>query len=167
MHMVRSDDMAGQLPTGETERWSAYPSWRQFTWLYFLSLMSGLRGGLILRLGVSGGEGWVAGAAILLVCAAILRHWAQYRLTLQRVIVRNGYTGRVIQAMAISDIRGITIMQGPLAQFMGIGTLVLQSMSGDRLLLLRGISDPEVIKTRIEALMPKGHSVLTQQAALL
>lgn len=165
--MVKSDDMAGQLQAGETERWSAYPSWGQFAWLYFLSLMSGLRGWLILWLEVSGGELWVAGAAILLVCAAILRHWAQYRLTSQRVIMRNGYTGREIQAMAISDIREVTIAQGPLAQFMGIGTLVLHNMSGERLLSLRGISDPEVIKTRIEALMPKGHSVLTQQVASL
>ena len=165
--MVRSDDMAGQLPAGETVRWSAYPSWRQFTWLYFLSLMSGLRGWLFLWFGVSGGEVWVVGAATLLVCAAILRHWAQYSLTSQRVIMRNGYTGREIHAMAISDIREVTITQGPLAQFMGIGTLVLQSMSGDRLLSLRGINDPEVIKIRIEALMPRGHSVLTQQARSL
>lgn len=165
--MVRSDDMAGQLQAGETERWSAYPSWSQFTWLYFLSLMSGFRGWLFLRFGVSGGEAWVAGAVILLVLAAILRYWAQYRLTSHRVIVRNWYTDREIHAMAISDIREVTITQGPLAQFMGIGTLVLHSMSGDRLLSLRGISDPEVIKTRIEALMPKGHSVLTQQATSL
>jgi len=165
--MVRSDEVAGQLLAGETVRWSAYPSWKQFMWLYFLSLMSGLRGGFYLWFGVTGGEVWVAGAAILLVCAAILRHWAQYRLTSQRVIMRNGYTGREIQAMAISDIREVTITQGPLAQFMGIGTLVLHSMSGDRLLLLRGISDPEVIKTRVEALMPRGNSVLTQQAASL
>jgi hypothetical protein len=129
--------------------------------------MSGLRGWLILRLGVSGGELWVAVAAILLVCAAILRHWAQYSLTSHRVIVRNWYTGREIHAMAISDIREVTIAQGLLAQFMGIGIFVLHSMSGERLLSLSGISDPEVIKTRIEALLPKGNSVLTQQAASL
>jgi membrane protein YdbS with pleckstrin-like domain len=130
-------------------------------WLYFLSLMSGLRGGLYLWVGVMGWEVWVAGAVILLACAATLRHWAQYRLTSQRVIMRNGYTGREIQAMAISDIREVTITQGPLAQLMGIGTLVLHSMSTDRLLSLRGISDPEVLKTRIAALRPKGNSVLT------
>ena len=152
--MVKSDDMAGQLLAGETVRWSAYPSWCQFTWLYFLSLMADLRGWLVLRFGVSGGEVWVAGAAILLVCVAILRYWAHYSLPSHRVIVRNGYTGREIHAMAFSDIREVTIAQGPLAQFMGIGTLVLHSMSGDRLLSLRGISDSGVIKTRIEALMP-------------
>jgi membrane protein YdbS with pleckstrin-like domain len=167
MHMVRSDDMAEQPPAGETDRWSAYPSWRQFTWLYFFSLMAGLRGWIFLRFGVIGGEVWLAGAAVLLVCAAILRHWAQYRLTSQRVIVRNGYTGREIQAMAISDIHEVTIAQGPIAQFMGIGTLVLHSMSGDRILSLRGISDPEVLKTRIEALMPKGNLVQSQQAVSL
>ena len=165
--MVRSDDMAEPLQAGEIVRWSAYPSWRQFAWLYFLSLMAGLRGWIFLRFGVSGGEVWLAGAAILLVCAAILRHWARYSLTSQRVIVRNGYTGREIQVMAINDIREVTLTEGPLAQFMGIGTLVIHSMRGDRLLSLRGISDPEVIKTRIEALMPKGHSVLTHQAVSL
>ena len=153
--MVRSDDMAGQLSTGETERWSAYPSWGQFTWLYFFSLMAGLRGWIFLRFEVIGGEVWLAGAAILLVCVAILRHWARYYLTSQRVIVRNGYTGKEIQAMPISDIGEVTITQGPLAHFMGIGTLVLRSTSGDRILSLRGISDPEVLKTRIEALMPR------------
>ena len=152
--MDKSDEMAGQPVAGETVRWTAYPSWRQFTWLYFLSLMVGLRGWLVLRFGVSGGEVWVVGAAILLVCAAILRYWARYSLTSHRVVVRNGYTGREIQAIAISEIREVTIAQGPLARFMGIGTLVLHNMSGERFLSLRGISDPEVIKTRIEALMP-------------
>jgi uncharacterized membrane protein YdbT with pleckstrin-like domain len=165
--MVRSEDMARQLLAGEIQRWSAYPSWRQFMWLYFLSLMSALRGWLSLRYGVSGGEVWIGGAAVLLVCVAILRYWAQYSLTSHRVIVRNGYTGRKIHAVAISDIREVTITQGFIAQFMGIGTLVFHSTSGDQLLSLRGISDPEVLKTRIEALLPNGHSVRTHQAASL
>jgi uncharacterized membrane protein YdbT with pleckstrin-like domain len=165
--MVSSDDMAGQLLAGETERWSAYPSWSQFTWLYFLSLLSGFRGWIFLLFGVSGGEMWLVGAAIFWVWAALLRRWAQYRLTSHRVIVRNGYTGREIQAMAIRDIREITITQGLLAQLLGIGTLVLHSMSGDRLLSLRGVSEPEVLKARIEALMPKGHSALTHRVASL
>ena len=165
--MVRSEDMAKQLLAGETERWSAYPSWKQFTWLYFLSLMSGLRGGLLLWFEMSGGEMWIGGAAVLLVCVAILRYWAQYSLTSHRVIVRNGYTGRKIHAVAISDIREVTITQGFIAQFMGIGTLVFHSTSGDQLLSLRGISDPEILKTRIEALLPNGYSVRTHQAASL
>lgn len=165
--MVGSDDMAGQLLAGETERWRSYPSWSQFTWLYFLSLLAGLRGWLFLRFGVSGGEMWLVGSGILLIVAAILRYWAQYRVTSQRVIVRNWYTGREIHTMAIRDIREITITEGLLAQLLGIGTLVLHPISGDRLLPLSGVRDPEVLKTRIEALMPKGHSALIQRAASL
>ncbi|MCX5723216.1 MAG: PH domain-containing protein [Nitrospirae bacterium] len=159
--MVTSDETAGPLMAGETERWRAYPAWSQFTWLYFLSLITGLRGWIFLQFGVVGGEVWLAGAAILLVVAAVLRHWAQYRLTSQRVIVKNWYTGREIHTMAISDIREVAIMQGPLAQFLGIGTVVLHAVSGDRLLSLRGVSEPEVLKTRIEALLPRGHSALS------
>jgi hypothetical protein len=159
--------MAGQPPTGETEKWSAYPSWKQFTWLYFLSLVSGLRGGLLLWFEVSGGEVWIGGAAILLVCVVILRYWAQYSLTSHRIIVSNGYTGRKIHAMAISDIREVTVTQGFIGQFMSVGTLVFHSTSEDHVLSLRGINDPEVIKTRIEALMPTGNSLQTQHATSL
>lgn len=66
--MVRSDDMADSWSAGETVRWSAYPSWRQFTWLYFLSLMAGLRGWLFLRFEVAGGEMWAGCIASIGYC---------------------------------------------------------------------------------------------------
>jgi len=69
--------------------------------------------------------------------------------------------------MTISKIGEVTITQDSIAQFMGIGTLVFHSTSGDQLLSLRGISDPEILKTRIEALLPNGYSVRTHQAASL
>ena len=67
--------------------------------------------------------------------------------------MRNGYRGRAIHAMTISKIGEVTITQDSIAQFMGIGILVIHSGSGDRFLSLRGISDLEVITTRIEAVM--------------
>lgn len=136
----------------EVLRWEAYPSWAQFTWLYFFSLMAGLRGGLFLWLGASGGKAWLGGAAILLVCAAFLRRWAKYLLTSCRIIVQNGYTGCEIQAVPINDIREVTIKQGPLARVMGIGTVVIRSAEGDREVALQGIRDPEVLQRRIQAL---------------
>lgn len=136
----------------EVVRWEAYPSWAQFTWLYFFSLMAGLRGGFFLWLGVGGGKAWLGGAAVLLVCAAFLRRWARYILTSCRIIVKNGYTGREIQAIPINDIREVTITQGPLARIMGIGSVVIQSAGGDRLVVLHGIKDPEVLQRRIQAL---------------
>jgi membrane protein YdbS with pleckstrin-like domain len=142
--------------TDVTLRWIAYPSWAQFTWLYLFSLLAGVRGLRLLLLGQSGGLAWLGGAVALLVCVALLRRWAQYVLTSHRIIVRNGYTGREIDALALGDISDMSIKQGPIARFFKIGTIVIQSPRGERVLWLRGVTEPEHIKTRIEALRPKG-----------
>jgi len=136
----------------ERVRWRAYPSWAHFSWLYCVGLMAGVRGLLALRSGMSGWVVWLGGATALLVCAAVLRRWARYSFTSNRVIVSNGYTGREIQALPFDDLSEVTVMQGPIAQFFGIGTVVLQSVSRDRMIFLRGVRHPEVIKTRLEAL---------------
>jgi membrane protein YdbS with pleckstrin-like domain len=120
--------------------------------------MAGVRGLLALRSGTSGWALWLGGAAALLVCVAVLRRWAQYSFTSNRIIVRNGYTGRDIQVLPFDDLAEVTVMQGPIAQFFGIGTVVLQSAGRDRMISLRGVRDPNVIKARLEALRPyEGH----------
>ena len=68
------------------------------------------------------------------------------------MIVKNGYTGRDIQALVLDDIADVTITQGAIAEFFDIGTVMIKSVSGDRVLSLRGVREPEVIKTRIDAL---------------
>lgn len=146
--------MTEPVPADETVRWCAYPSWAHFSWLYLFSMVTGLRGLLLLRLGLSGWEEWMAGAVALLLCVVALRRWAQYVLTSRRVVVKNGYTGRDIQAVALGDITEITVQQGPVAQFFDIGTLVIRSSSGDRVVVLHGVRDPEVLKARIDALKP-------------
>ena len=148
--MATNSDETGR----ETVRWSAYPSWAHFTWLYAFSLLAGARGLLLLRLDVSGWEAWVGGAAMLLGCVAVMRRWAQYILTSRRIIVRNGYTGREIQAAALDTLSDLAVEQGPIARFFEIGTIVIRSLSGDQVISLRGVRDPEAIKTRIEALRP-------------
>jgi len=132
--------------------WEAFPSWVQFSWLYCMSALAALRGGLFYRFGVGGWEMWVLGAVILLVCAGIVRHWAHYGLTREQVLVRNGYTGRVIQSIPLSSIREVTMRQGLVAQYFGIAVLVIHSRTPDRTLSLRGLCDPEQVKSRIEAL---------------
>ncbi len=146
--------MTGPSKSNETAIWTAYPSWGQFAWLYFISLLAGFRGLLYLLFDVAGWEGWVSGAAALLVCAALLRRWARYSLTSSRVVVSNGYTGREIQAVALDAIEEITVRQGPVARLLGIGTIVIRSLRGERILRLRGIKDPESIKGRIQGMRP-------------
>jgi membrane protein YdbS with pleckstrin-like domain len=132
--------------------WEAFPSWAHFTWLYLLSGVSALRGALLFRFGVGGWEMWIIGAAMLLVCAAILRHWAHYDLTRNHIAVRNYYTGREIETIPLSDLGDVEVHQGVVANFFGIGSVLVHARSGDRLLALRGVSDPEEIKIRIKAL---------------
>jgi membrane protein YdbS with pleckstrin-like domain len=152
--------------TDEAVRWMAYPSWAQFTWLYLFSMIAGVRGLLLVLLGQGGGVAWLGGAIALLVCVAMLRRWAQYVLTSRRIIVRNGFTGREIDALALDDISGIGVKQGPIARFFNIGTIVIQSARNDRVIWLRGVTEPESIKTRIEALRSNGNARLTKNGSL-
>lgn len=134
--------------------WQGYPAWSKFAWLYLVSFVAGSRGLRILWQGATGWEGWLAGALALLVCAAGLRQWAQYLIISNRVVMRNGYTGRDIQTITLDDIAEIILSQGPIARYLNIGTLVIHSKSGSSPLLLQGVSDPEIIKTRLEACRP-------------
>ena len=64
------------------------------------------------------------------VCAACLRQWAQYLIFSNRVVMRNGYTGRDIQTVTHEVIAEINLSQVPIARFLNIGTLVVHCKSG-------------------------------------
>jgi membrane protein YdbS with pleckstrin-like domain len=131
--------------------WKTFPSWAQFTWLYLLGAVSALRGALFFKYDVEGWEMWLVGPGLLLLCAVLLRRWAHYELHRDRIIVRNGYTGREIHSVPLSDVRAVTVHQGIVADFFGIGTLTISSSSTDRLVSLRGVRDPEEVKVRMLA----------------
>ena len=143
--------VADKARTDQQIVWNAFPSWAQFSWLYLLSAFSALRGAMFFRYGIEGWEMWMIGTGILLVCAVILRRWAHYELTRERIIIRNGYTGREISSVPLAEVRAVAVQQGLVADFFGIGTLTISSFSTDRLVSLRGIRDPEEVKIRIEA----------------
>jgi membrane protein YdbS with pleckstrin-like domain len=149
---------------GESESilWEAYPSWGQFSWLYFLSLWTASRGMIFLYAEVPGWEIWIVGAVLLLGVAVGLRHWAKYLITSRQVIIRNGYSGKTIRYASHEMIHAIEVMQGPLAKFLGIGTVVIQCDDANRTLRLRGIKDPEIVGTKLRALLPASSPVFTQ-----
>lgn len=132
--------------------WEAFPSWAHFSWLYLLSVASALRGALFFKFGAGGWEMWMLGAGFLLACAALLRHWARYELAGDQVTVRNGYTGRDIQSIPLNEVGDVDIVQGVIADFFGIGTVLVHARSSDRLLSLRGVNAPDEVKVRIKAL---------------
>ncbi len=145
--------------------WEAFPSWAQFSWLYLLSAVCALRAGLFYRYGVEGWEMWLWGAGMLIVFAVLLRRWARYCLTEERIALRNGYTGREIQSLPLSDVSDVTIRQGLVAGFFGIGTLVIQPRTTDRVLTLRGVSDPDEVKGRIEASARRRNQTASRSSA--
>ena len=67
--------------------------------------------------------------------------------------VRNGYTSGEMQSIRLYDVARVTVEQGRIAEFFGIGTVLVQERSSERVLSLRGVRDPEEVKTRIEALV--------------
>ena len=85
---------------------------------------------------------------------AAVRLWAEYVLTTERVVLRSGYTGREIQSISLENVGEVSIKQGPIAEFFGIGTVVVRSQNGEKTVSLRGVRNPEIVKSRIEALKP-------------
>ena len=147
----------------EVVLWSSYPSWRQFSWLYLMAALIALRALLFWRFGFPGWSAWMAGALVLLGTAALLRRWARYELTRRRLVVRNGYTGRGIAAVALADVDDVLLRQGPIASLLGIGTVVVTS-GGKHVLRFRGLSDPETVRQQIQQAV-SARSVSTQAAA--
>ena len=135
--------------------WEGSAAWSQFIWLYLIVGIMMLRVTLLVRSSLSAWSGWLVGAVTLLGTAAALRRWGRYVVTSRRVVLRNGWTGRDIQSIACREIREISIKQGPLANLMGIGTVVIQSRQDDVMIQFRGVFDPEDVTQRIQAALAR------------
>ena len=142
--------MITKAETKEPVLWQTYVSWNQFAWLYLVSLLTALRGALLWQAAIPGAELWVIGAIALAVVALALRYWVRYAATSQRVLIKNAFTGREIQAMAIENISATTIEQGLIARLLGIGTIVFTSTRGDEVMQFRGVRDPESTLQQIQ-----------------
>ena len=141
--------------------WEGYPSWGQFSWLYFLSLWTASRGIIFFYAGAFGWRIWILGAGLLLGVAVALRYWAKYLLTSQQVIIRNGYSGKTIRSASYDRIHAVEVMQGPLAKFLGIGTVVIQCHDSNTTLRFRGVKNPEIVETKLRALLTAPSPVFT------
>jgi hypothetical protein len=147
--MIESDEAK------EPVLWQAYVSWNQFAWLYVVSLIAVLRGALLWQAAIPGSGPWMIGALALMTVALALRYWVRYVATAQRVLIKNAFTGREIQAMAIENISETTIKQGLLEQLLGIGTIVFTSTRSDEVMEFRGVRDPESTLQHIQTVRRK------------
>ena len=154
IHFVQSRSEV--LLNNQSERilWQGYPSWGQFSWLYFLSFWTASRGMIFVYAGVPGWKTWIIGAGFLLGVAGVLRYWAKYVLTSLQVIIQNRFTGKIIRNANYDAILAVEVMQGPIAKFLGIGTVVIQCHDSNRTLRFLGVKDPETLAVKLRALLP-------------
>ncbi len=139
--------------------WQSYPSWGQFSWLYLFAMWTGMRGLILLRMNVAGWKLWMGGVVILLGLVVALRYWAKYILTTKRVVLKNGYSGKELESMEIRTIKKVDLDQGPFAGFLGIGTVVVKERDTERSLRFRGVPDPDIPMTKLQALLPVSEDV--------
>ena len=133
--------------------WQGFPSWGHFSWLYFFIFIMAVRGLLFLRFGHPGWPIWISGACLLFLVIVLIRRWAYYVVTPTRVIIKNGYTQHEISSIKLEMIGNIELIQGPISKFWEIGTLVIQSSHEGQWLQLRGVKHPDVVKTKVRALI--------------
>ncbi len=138
----------------ERNIWQAFPSWGHFSWLYFFTLLTAIRGLFFFRFGLPGWQIWIVGACLLLLVVVLIRRWAYYIVTPTCVIMKNGYSQHEIASLKLEMITNINLVQGPIARFWEIGTLVLQSSKEGRELRIRGIKDPDIVEAKIRAVLP-------------
>jgi uncharacterized membrane protein YdbT with pleckstrin-like domain len=107
---------------------------------------------------------WIVGAGMLLGLVVVLRYWAKYLLTSKRVLLRNGYSGKDMASVDFGMIKAVEVTQRPVARILGIGTVVVQCQDSNRSLRFRGIKAPEVLETKLRALLPASSLVFTQSS---
>jgi hypothetical protein len=149
----KEEQGAEMIATAQAEEpvlWQTYVSWNQFAWLYLVSLFTALRGALLWQAAISGGEIWIIGAGALVLVALVLRYWVRYAATSTRLLIKNAFTGREFQTMALDDVAEVTVKQGLIAWLLGIGTIVFKSTRGDEVMQFRGVGDPELTLQQIQ-----------------
>jgi membrane protein YdbS with pleckstrin-like domain len=147
---VRHDD--------EVTRWSGQPSWSQYFFLWFITAVFGLRVGLFVWWGEWGSAAiHVAGMAVFVSLAVFFRRTTRYTLTQEAVYRTTGLLGQRENRLPLSEFESVSVGLTRLDQLLGIGTVLLNRADGtsER---LAGLSEPEVIQRKIEALLRKSRA---------
>ena len=133
--------------------WSGQPAWSEYIYLWFFAILFGARAVVSLWIGH-----WanmlihLTGIGLLVALAVFLRQTSHYRLTRMAVYRTIGILGKAEQTFPLKAIATVSIRQGPLDRFFGIGTVLLHFKEGSRERLV-GVKDPEVVCRKITALL--------------
>jgi hypothetical protein len=144
---VETDDSTPTL-------WRGRPAWTEYIFLWFFSVMALTRAAF---------SSWIedpvsfsifaGGSAAFVGLAWFLRSTTEYVLTRQAVYRSAGFFGRGRRAIPIGTIASVEIEQGPLDRLFGIGAVVVEIKETGRRERLRGVPEPDVVRSKISALL--------------
>ncbi|MFZ5863469.1 MAG: PH domain-containing protein [Nitrospirota bacterium] len=137
----------------EVTRWSGQPAWSQYVFLWFITVVFGVRAGLSVWWGQWGIVAiHVAGMAVFVGLAQFFRRTTRYTLTQEAIYRTTGIVGRTQARLPLSEVESVSVGQSRLDQLLGIGTVLLHRENGtsER---LDGLRDPEVIQRKVDALL--------------
>ena len=147
------DSTSPECGSHETIRWTGHPAWSEYVFLWFFAVIFGVRAGLAVWIGQWGmaiifGSGLALSAAL----AVFFRHTTRYTVTPDAVHRTTGLFGESEDRVPMAEIESVSVRQSPLDRFLGIGAVMLQRKGGT-IERLAGLTDPEVIRRKIEALL--------------
>jgi membrane protein YdbS with pleckstrin-like domain len=137
----------------EVIRWSGQPAWSQYVFLWFITVVFGLRVGLLVWWGDWGSVAiHAAGMAMFVVLAVFFRRTTRYTLTQDAIYRTTGLFGQREDRLPVSEVESVDVGSTRLDQLLGIGTVLLHRADGtsER---LAGLKEPEVVQRKIEALL--------------
>lgn len=141
-------------PSGrEVVRWTGRPSWSEYAFLWFITLVFGVRAGLSVWWGQWGSVAiHVAGMVLFVGLAVFFRGTTRYALTPDAIYRTAGLLGNQEVRLPLDGVESVSLRRSRLDQLLGIGTVLLHRNNGtsER---LAGVKDPEVIQRKIEALL--------------
>jgi len=137
----------------EVTRWSGQPAWREYVFLWFITVVFGVRAGLSVWWGQWGIVAiHVAGMGVFVGLAVFFRSTTRYTVTHEAVYRTVGVLGRREDRLPLSEVESVSVRQSGLDQLLGIGTVLLHREDGVSV-RLPGLCDPEVLHRKLEPLL--------------
>lgn len=142
----------GNIKNGNI-KWVGRPAWSEYVFLWFFTLVFGVRAGFALRNGAWGTAVIdSAGLALFVALAAFFRQTTHYTLTDEALYKTIGLRGTSESRVPLTDIDSVSVRQSALDRYLDIGAVVLHLKDGtsDR---WAGVKHPDVIQGKIQALL--------------
>jgi len=146
-------DLEAERHGSEVTRWSGRPAWSEYVFLWFITVVFGVRAGLSVWWGQWGIVAiHVAGMAVFIGLAVFFRRTTLYTVTQDAVYRTVGVLGRREDRLPWSEVQSVDVRQSGLDRLLGIGTVMLHRVDGISVRLI-GLRDPDVIRRKLEPLL--------------